>query len=262
MSFLMSRETDTAILVVSCDAYQDVWQPFFHCFFKYWPDCPYPLALGANFAAYPDARVAPILIGPDLDYTSNLLKMLDHIQQEWVILWIDDRPPCAPVDTDRLVRLIKLAQSRQAAYLKLISDYPLAFVDAAEGIGEIPKGARYRTSMTVVLWHKPVLLKLLRPGETAWDIERRGSRRSDELEDQFYCLAIGIKQAPPLRNQHLIVKMRLARDARDFLEREGLLPFLEKRLLQTWRSYWYGRTYALFFDVYYHALWQLQKLKK
>ena len=81
---------DVVILVPSWDGYQDVWQPFFHCFFKYWPDCPYPVFLGSNSLSYPDSRVSPILIGPDIDYSSNLIAMLDHIDQDWVIIFTED----------------------------------------------------------------------------------------------------------------------------------------------------------------------------
>ena len=48
---------DPAILVVSFDAYQDLWPVFFQAFFKYWPDCPYRVYLGANTATYVHPRV-------------------------------------------------------------------------------------------------------------------------------------------------------------------------------------------------------------
>ena len=81
---------DVTLLVVSCDAYQDLWHPYFHCLFKYWPDCPFPISLGSNSLAYPDSRIKSIQIGPDLDYSSNLLAMLDRIETPWLILWIED----------------------------------------------------------------------------------------------------------------------------------------------------------------------------
>jgi hypothetical protein len=71
---------DISVLVVSCDAYQDLWKPFFSCFFKFWPDCPFPVYLGANFKKYEDDRVQTILIGQDLDYSTNLLMMLKQIK--------------------------------------------------------------------------------------------------------------------------------------------------------------------------------------
>ena len=34
-----------AILIVSCDKYSDLWDPFFKLFFKFWPDCPFNIYL-------------------------------------------------------------------------------------------------------------------------------------------------------------------------------------------------------------------------
>src|SRR5438552_6055487 len=103
---------DVSILVVSCDAYQDLWGIFFRCLFSYWPDCPFPIYLGSNFRRYPDERVRTIQIGSDVDYSSNLLKMLARIPSEWVVLWIEDRPPASSIETCRVLQLIALAQSR------------------------------------------------------------------------------------------------------------------------------------------------------
>jgi hypothetical protein len=70
---------DASILVVSCDGYQDLWKPFFSCFLKYWPDCPFPVYLGSNNLTYPDCRVRSLAIEIYIDYSSNLIKMLHNI---------------------------------------------------------------------------------------------------------------------------------------------------------------------------------------
>ena len=59
---------DVAILVPSFDGYRDVWEPFFRCFFKFWPDCPYPVVLGSIRETCSDPRVSPLTIGRDRDY--------------------------------------------------------------------------------------------------------------------------------------------------------------------------------------------------
>ena len=164
-----TTEEGAAILVVSCDAYQDLWYPFFHCFFKYWPDCPYPIYLGSNFASYKDARVIPLPIGNDVDYSSNLLKMLEGIDHEFILLWIEDRVLMAMVDRARIQHLVISAKNRDAGYVRFIPLWPYAVLkDSTEEIGEISRGHKYRISMTVALWKKEVLMKLLCPGESAW----------------------------------------------------------------------------------------------
>lgn len=247
------------ILVVSCDAYQDVWHPFFHCFFKNWSECPHPVHLVSNMLTYPDKRVSPLLIGADVDYSSNLITAVSQIPDEWLIFWIDDRPPAFPVDTTRLAQLMQLAQSQEAGYFRLIPSNPPALVEQTAELGEIPKGSRYRISMTVALWRKSTLLKILRAGETAWDIEKRGGVRSNEIDDKFFALPIGVRQNAPLVDVHLISKGKLIQRGAAFLKQEGLLHHLENRSqLKPWQHLYY-ELYQPVWNLYYKTRWQLMK---
>jgi len=49
-----------AILVMSCDAYDDLWAPCFNLLGKHWPDCPFPVYLGAEQQVYPGAGVVTL----------------------------------------------------------------------------------------------------------------------------------------------------------------------------------------------------------
>lgn len=235
-----------AILVVSCDAYRDLWEPFFRCFFKYWPDCPYPVYLGANSAICPDTRVRALTIGPDVDYSSNLIAMLQRIDEQWVIFWIEDRVLAAPVNTARVANVVAMAQEQKTGFVKLIASHPYALMaDKYQEFGPIPKGTPYRVCMTIGLWHRPTLLKLLCPGETAWQIERQGSQRSNLLDEAFCALSYRLRRDPPFHDMHLIIKGQLLRDAVSFLQGEGLDQMLANRPLQTLRSFLYVRAYLI-----------------
>jgi len=254
---ILRSQSNTAILVVSCDAYQDLWPPFFHCFFKYWPDCPYPLYLGSNIATYDDPRVASIAIGTDLDYSSNLLKMLSNIEEEWVILWIEDRPPSRAVRTDRILHMIDTAKAQDAVYLKLIPNLPRALGNA--DIGEVPKGTRYRVGMTVALWRKSFLKQFLRPGESAWEIEYDGVKRADMSDEKFFALGMRVSD-PPLKDIHLVAKGRIIREAIPFLKSEGVLHYLSLRKPISLRFYLYAKLNLFFWSVVYFFRQQRDKL--
>lgn len=233
-----------AILVVSCDAYRDLWVPFFHCFFKYWPDCPFPVFLGSNDESYPDARVQGLPIGPDVDYSSNLERMLERLNHEWVILWLEDRLLSGTVDTSRLVETVRLAQAQEVGYLKLLSEYPVAYaVEDSALFGELPKGIRYRVSITVGLWRKRVLLELLRSGETAWQLERKGSLRSNQMDAKFFGMSATTIARPLIQDTHAVVKGKWLRPAVAFLRKEGFEDLIARRKLLGRRSQLYGWAY-------------------
>ena len=251
-------QDDVAILVISWDGFHDIWPPFFHCFFKYWPDCPYPVYLGTNTIEFSDNRVVPLLIGPDKDYSSNLIAMLDKISQKWVITWIDDFLLSGHIDTERFDRVIRLAQDHEAGYLKLITGTSTQVVldGHNQDFGEIPKRTPYRVSMTVGLWRKNVLQQILRPGETAWDIELLGNERSFEIEDKFLCL-VGKPLVPFV---HGIRQGKWTINAVKFFRQEGLEEYIESRPVQSlwWRIYPKIRWYAPRFLV---RLWQTRKAR-
>ena len=43
---------DLTIIVCSCDAYEDLWYPYFEIFKNQWPDCKYPIILNTESKTY------------------------------------------------------------------------------------------------------------------------------------------------------------------------------------------------------------------
>ncbi|MTJ49748.1 hypothetical protein [Dolichospermum sp. UHCC 0259] len=135
-------------------------------------------------------------------------------------------------------------------------------VNEAEEIGELPKGSRYRISMTVALWKKETLLKILKAGETAWDIEKRGGlQRANEINDRFYALPIGSFSNPPLLDIHLISKRQLMWRGTKLLKNENIFHYLEDRpKASSWKNI-YFECYDLIWNLYYRMIWFYKKIK-
>jgi hypothetical protein len=190
---MRAASAETALLVVSCDVYRDLWIPFFTLLFRYWVDCPYPVFLGSNMETYPDRRVIPLAVGEDRDWSSNLLQMLDAIPLDGILLLQEDFLIDHPVDTNRIRGLIEYAWRREAACLRLMPipgpDSPCT--DHPE-LGEIRTGAEYRVSLQAAWWRKESLRSVLRAGESPWQFETLGSRRSDGIPSPFLSLREGI----------------------------------------------------------------------
>jgi hypothetical protein len=205
--------------------------------------------------------VTPILVGEDLDYSSNLIKAVQQIQEDWLIFWVDDRPPAEAVNTAQLVRLIEQAQTKDAGYFRLLASNPPTLEEATDAIGELPKGSRYRVSMTVALWKKSTLLKVLKAGENAWDIEKRGGvERSNEIDDKFYALPMRARKNAPLKDLHLIAKGKIIRSAIPALREEGTLHHLEQRSVVSFRKNLYIQFYPFVWNCYYAVQGQFKRL--
>lgn len=242
---------NVSLLVVSCDAYKDLWKPYFKSLFKYWPDCPYPVYLGSNKSEYSDSRVNGILIGQDKDYSSNLIAMLHRVESPWVILWIEDLLISRRIDTEYISKLVNNAQENNVGYLKLATSTPWVFTKNKEQLmGAIPKGVKYRSGIGLALWNKETLLNLLVPGESAWEIERNGSHRSNSFVEPFYALTPNVRSNPPITVINSVIKGKWNPDVLTFLKKEGLDDHIPNRKNQPLWSYLYGKAYLFRLDLY------------
>lgn len=161
--------------------------------------------------------------------------------------WVDDRFLSETVDTLLVQRLIEEAQCRGAAYSKLIPEGPLAIPEGESSWGMVPTGTRYRVSMTIGLWQKDLLKQLLIGDESAWEIERLGSVRSDRIGAPFLALTSDFRKSPPLRHIHVVIKGRLVRSSLGFLRKECLTNQLKKRVFESRISSFYVWSYHLLF---------------
>jgi len=173
-----------AILVVSCDKYSDLWDPFFELFFKFWPDCPFNIYLLSNYKITNYQKVKTINIGEDISWSDNLYKGLNLLKEDYVFLLLEDLFFIDFVNTDKILNLFKLALSINVCYLRFRPD-PKPDKKYNELIGVVSKGTVYRATSAVCIWEKEILSKLLKTNETAWDFEIIGSVRSDEYDNFF-----------------------------------------------------------------------------
>jgi len=173
-----------AILIVSCDKYSDLWNPFFKLFFRFWSDCPFNVYLLSNYKITNFPKVKTINIGSDLSWSDNLYKGLNLLKEDYIFLLLEDLFLIDFVNTNKIFNLFNLALNINANYLR-IKPSPKPDKKYNELIGVVSEGTLYRATSAVCIWKKGVLLKLLKTNETAWDFEICGSARSDEY-DKFF----------------------------------------------------------------------------
>lgn len=174
----------------SCDAYQDLWQPFFSLLFRYWPDCPYPIALFSNSLKYEDPRITNISVGGDRsDWSGRLARGLTQTPSHNVLLILEDFFFRSPVIQSRVAKAFRDFIALQANCLRLIprpapSDtaHPADYAN----IGTITVGTPYRVSTQAAIWKKEILLSLLKPGESIWNFELDGTDRCAQFSNGFY----------------------------------------------------------------------------
>ena len=190
--------TDCALVVSSCDAYSDLWKPFFTLLFRYWPDCPFPIYLISNKQIYWDKRVRPLLIGIDKRWATNTRRTLERIPEPYILWILEDLFLEKPTNTNYILKLLDYLKFNHAATIRL-HPTPIPDEDFENdlNLGRIGHSADYRTSLNAAIWDKQIFYHLIREGENPWQMEVDGTKRSRDLSSTF----LSVKSAALNYNQ-------------------------------------------------------------
>ncbi len=176
-----------AVMVMSCDAYRDLWTPFFTLFWRFWPDCPFPVYLGSNRASFNHSRVRT-LAGGDSSWSKVLRLSLERIDAAYILLLLDDFFLDRPVDHETIGRHLQTLDALHGTVLRLFPHPPpqTTLLPAHPDLGRLSPAAEYRVSAQAAWWNRTELLALLRDEESIWDFEWNGTARVRNIPDGFY----------------------------------------------------------------------------
>jgi hypothetical protein len=183
MAELKDFAGSVSIIVSSCDAFFDCWRPFAFFWRKFWPDCPFPVYLIVNEFEVRSSFIKPIRVGPDQGWATNMQRALAKITTPYVIYFQEDYFLTAPVQREQLAADLAVAVERDAAAFCFFgrTDLERDFQPLNERFGIVPQQSDGRTRCQATLWKRDVFAATLRAGETAWNMEARGSDRTRGL---------------------------------------------------------------------------------
>ncbi len=186
---------NTALIIVSCDKYADLWKPFFHLLFYYWPELPFPVYLISNYLLHTDSRVTTIAVGKDESWSHGLLTAMDRIEAQYLLLLLEDFFLQKPVDHEAVLNCIQTMEAINGRMLRLVPNpCPDLPVNGYPEIGEIKPSSPYRVSTQATLWRKSELAGVLQAGENIWEFEINGTERSRSSSNGYYCVWKGIME--------------------------------------------------------------------
>lgn len=176
----------TAFVILSCDAYSELWETHFRCLDKHWPDCPFPKYILANHKNSGRKDITTIKVGDDRAWSGNLRKALQSLRLEYryVLLTFDDLFLVEPVHNNLLEPILDVFKESRGQFIQLIKWHNKP-KKVNTFFGLIEPGSLYRPNCVYALWDIAVLDSLLVPEENAWEFERKGAARSDRFHRFF-----------------------------------------------------------------------------
>ena len=169
-----------AVLVISCDNYNDVWRPFFNLFTRFWPDCPYRLYLGTNKEDFNYPGVTVLKSGADISWADNVRNYLDQVEEEYVFTILDDFFLCRMVPTEVIEKAFALVlRDRIDLFSFILPKKGNRYRDEQDVYFIDPK-AEYCVNTAIAIRKKEIFSSMLKPGYSAWDFEVKNSKEVNE----------------------------------------------------------------------------------
>jgi hypothetical protein len=168
------------IVVSSCDAYADLWPPFFHFLFRYWPEAP-QVYLISNQKRFADPRVQTIALGHDHHWASNTLEALAQIPGETLLYLQDDYFLHARADASAIERLHQDHVAAGAAATSLFNRPVTGTPTAEPGVTACDAGNPWVFDFQAAFWNKARIAALIEPGATPWHSEGEMNERARAL---------------------------------------------------------------------------------
>ena len=245
-------KSDFGVLILSCDKFSDLWNPFFQLFRKNWKDCPYPIYLGSNTVSFQDNHISTILSGEDRDWSSSFKTILQQIPHPYLLVWLEDFFITSTVDSQKIAKYVGFMQEHKARHVQPKSQVkPDSWF--REDIGVYEKGRPYRVNV-VGFWERNYLLNLLIKGENPWNFEILGSYRTS-YDDGFYCL-----HPAPFSWINVVEKGYWFPKQLAYCQKHGVEIDLSKRHVLKGGKNWRSVFQMLYFDVVIKIPWK-QRVK-
>lgn len=170
---------NTAVVILTCKKYKQLWGPFFILLDKYWADCPFKIYMVSDYEKYEHEKVSAIEIGQDLGFTNNLLFGLNKIVENNIIYFQEDYLFNNYFDTQRIENCIAHMADFNVSCLRLVPcPGPSSSWEHSTDFGVLQKGDQYRISTQTAIWNKEYLKSMLVPGESGASFEMMGTKRS------------------------------------------------------------------------------------
>jgi len=176
-----------AILILSCDKYNDLWDGYFHQFEKYF-DVDIPVYFGSNEISpnIKNPKIRNIKSGPDVSWGLSFKKIIDQVNEEYILITLEDLYLCSKIDRMLMNKAQQMINGQELVRHLKYSGYIRGSKEVLPGVKILDADTPYRVTLCGV-WQKKYLQSIIRSEENPWQFEIEGSVRT-KMDDGFFAL--------------------------------------------------------------------------
>lgn len=178
------------ILVCTCDAYEDLWNPFFTLLRTYWPDLDSKIIMNTETKSFSfDGLDITTYSFGKFEYGQRMLKHLDKIETPFFILLLDDFFLRSLVSTSMVEKMIGfLETNKEVACMYCDENKYVNNEQPFPPFYRMNRYAPYKLNMQAAIWRTDSFKKYWRPYDNPWRWEAFVNITTFDKKDIFYCL--------------------------------------------------------------------------
>lgn len=197
------KENRCAVLITSCDAYSDIWNPFFQLMDKYWSDIPYKVYLNTETIEfnkkYENFEVKSLTLfdkkrKDKITWSRRMLDVLKRIDEDYVFILVEDFFLREKVQTELIEEILdKMDETSLMSQVQFFGtrtncDNDIQNTVSNDMIIKQIGDDKAKVVFVPVIWRKSTLVKWLRPHESIWAFESCGAKRARrwKYKEQVY----------------------------------------------------------------------------
>lgn len=169
----MTKDNRLSVLVLTCDAYSDLWNDFFTLKERFWQDCPFNTYLVTEAKGYEREGVQVLNCG-DINWSGRLKQSLKCINTPLVLTIMDDYFISKTVDNKVIDENVDFCIKKDVSFMSLEKKSILNDPNRQyfEKYVIIPKHGRYSVDTAAAIWNKDYLFNILGDEDySAWQFE-------------------------------------------------------------------------------------------
>lgn len=226
----MELSEKLTLMIQTCDAFSDLWEPHFRLLEESWPNRPVRTMLVTDAptdAAFPGVGV--FCAGPGKQFPARLAAVLPKIETDYILLTLDDYFPIYPISTDKLSRLVEIMDREGLDCIRLFAD-PDSFQKSGKtGLYSIDLTENYALNLYPGLWRRDFLTQTLGRDMDIWAYEVSLTHTARRLNAR--CMLSKGREFPIL---DVVRKGKLLHRANGYLKRRNL--YHGPRQVISWRE--------------------------
>lgn len=185
---------DFTIMLCSCDAYEDFWDPFFTLLERYWPEAKnYPFILNTESKVYHregwNIQCFEMFKNrPNVSYGTRIIRHLDKVQTEFVFIMLEDFFFRSKVDQSKVDYYVNAMRTHKdiTCFNFSCMEQPGIPSEEFEGFQELYPICHYRLNLQAALWRVKEMRRYWKPGATPWGWETFATSKTYCTKKKFY----------------------------------------------------------------------------